>query len=191
MRVTIVDGHPDPQSFCRALADRYEAGLAAARCEVRRLDLRALHFDPLLRAGYRERQELEPDLLRAQQDIGWCQHLALVTPVWWGSTPALLKGFLDRCFLPGWAFRYHDGDPFWDRLLAGRSARLIVTSDAPTLFNLLAYRNSPVVALRKMVLGFCGFRPVRVTAFGGIRRSDAERRARMLERVEALGRRAR
>src|SRR5256885_16433644 len=72
---------------------------------------------------YRQDQPLEPDLQRAQADILWASHLAWAYPTWWGGLPALLKGFIDRIFLPGFAFKYRKGSVLWDRLLAGRTAR--------------------------------------------------------------------
>ena len=55
-----------------------------------------LRFDPVLREGYQQVQALEPDLLQAQANILWAEHLVLVYPIWWGGIPALLKGFFDR-----------------------------------------------------------------------------------------------
>lgn len=51
--------------------------------------------------------------------------------------PALLKGFVDRVFLPGFAFRCREGLALRDRLIEGRSARRIVTMDAPGLHDRL------------------------------------------------------
>jgi NAD(P)H dehydrogenase (quinone) len=102
--------------------------------------------------------------------------------------PALLKGFLDRCWLPGFAFKYHTHDSFWDRLLIGRSARIIVTSDAPTLYNLIVNFNAPVRVMKNMVLGFCGFRPVKTTAIGSVKNLTENRRLKIIEGITALGR---
>ncbi|MEM6771760.1 MAG: NAD(P)H-dependent oxidoreductase, partial [Bacteroidota bacterium] len=79
--------------------------------------------------------ELEPDLLAAWDNILWADHLVWVYPVWWGSVPAVMKGFIDRLFLPGFAFRKHEGSMVkWDKLLAGKTARLISTLDQPSWF---------------------------------------------------------
>ncbi|MDQ3230231.1 MAG: NAD(P)H-dependent oxidoreductase [Pseudobdellovibrionaceae bacterium] len=191
MRILILQGHPDAESFCASLAGSYKEGALAAGHECRLLSLQDMKFDPNLAHGYRQIQELEPDLVKAQEWISWCEHLVVIYPIWWGQMPALLKGFFDRCFLPGWAFKYHKNDPFWDRLLSGRSAHLIVTSDGPVLYNILAYWDSPVTVPRKMILRFCGFKPVRVSRIGSIKYTDDHKRRKILERFRKIGMRGR
>lgn len=183
MRIYLTLGHPDPQSFCGAIADAYVAAAVAAGHMVERQDLGALSFDPVLRHGYRTIQELEPDLERAQELIGWCERWVIVYPVWWGATPALLKGFFDRVMLPEFGFRPHEKGPLWDKLLGGRSAEIFTTSDAPKFYLLLAYRNSDLASVKTATLKFCGIDPVRVTRFGGIKDSTPGQRAAYLEAV--------
>ena len=137
----------------------------------------------------RDVQALEPDLQRAQSDILWAQHLVIVYPVWWGSVPALLKGFLDRVFHPGFAYRYHENDPFFDKLLTGRSGHLIATSDAPSVWVRLAYRSCDANMMKRAVLQFCGISPVGLTRMGRIRGSSLEYRTKGIERIRALGER--
>lgn len=184
-RVLILDAHPATDTLVSALADAYASGAASAAHEVRRCALRDMAFDPILHEGYRVRQALEPDLLAAQQDLSWCEHLVIAYPTWWGMPPALLKGFFDRALLPGFAFRHREGSARWDRLLAGRSARLLVTMDAPPLYDRVFYGGRRVVA--RAVLRYCGFKPVRHKAFGSVRASSAQTRARWLEQSSALG----
>jgi putative NADPH-quinone reductase len=183
MRIYLVLGHPDSDSFNGALADAYQAAAEAKGHEVRRHNLGELKFDPILWHGYEVIQDLEPDLKAAQENIAWCERIVLFYPVWWGSVPALLKGFFDRAILPGQAFSYHENDPFWDKLLKGRDAQLFTTSDGPTIYLLLAYRNSDVATVKNAVLQFCGIRPVKVTRFGGIKTSSAAQREKYLEQV--------
>ena len=125
-RVLVVLGHPSGESFCGALTGCYVEAAKNAGHEVRVLWLDALDFDPVLREGYKRVQTLEPDLLNAQADITWAQHLVFIYPIWWGSIPALMKGFFDRVFLPGFAFQYRTGKAFPDPLLKGRTAHVVV-----------------------------------------------------------------
>ena len=169
------------------MADRYEESARKSGFVVHRLNLRELKFDVNLHHGYQEIQALEPDLVSAQKAIKACQHLVLIYPLWWGSMPALLKGFLDRAWLPGFAFKYHENDPFWDRLLAGRSARVVVTSDAPYLYNMLAYGGAPYQIIKKTILKFCGFKPVRLTAIGGVKNLSPQAREKALAKIARIG----
>ena len=121
-KVLIILGHSQGDSLCAALAKAYQQGAAAAGHEVRLLALGELQFDPLLRHGYGQPQPLEPDLLAAQQAISWAEHLVFAYPIWWGGMPALLKGFIDRVFLPGIAFAYEGDGHFPKKLFEGRRA---------------------------------------------------------------------
>ena len=186
-RITVIHANPDPESFGRALSEAYADAARTARHEVRDIVLSELSFDPILHHGYREIQPLEPDLIRAQEDIKWAQHLVFQYPTWWGSTPALLKGFLDRVFLPGWAFKFRDNGRLWDKLLAGRSARLIVTMDTPGVYDRLVYRAASRRAMSHAVLRFCGVKPVRVTTFASVKYATPEKRGAWIDQTRSLG----
>ena len=185
-RLLIIDAHPNPESLCAALAAHYAEAAERGGATASVLALRALRFDPVLHQGYRGEQALEPDLRRAQQLIEDCDHLCLVTPLWWGSVPALLKGFFDRTLQRGWAYRYKDnGNPLG--LLAGRSARLLLTTDSPGWYLRLLQGDPTVKQLVRSTLKFCGFQPVRVTRFGPVHHSTPEARRRWLAQAAALG----
>ena len=110
--------------------------------------LRDLQFDLVLRGGYHSAKPLEPDIIRQQELIQWCEHLVVVSPNWWWSAPALLKGYIDRVFLPGFAMRYHRRFPYVHPLLTGRSARVLYTQNSPWLagwiFRRDLFNGSPV-----------------------------------------------
>lgn len=186
-KILIINGHPNKESFCFALAESYKKGadLSGANCKL--IHLADLNFGLNLSKGYRQITELEPDLLKMQQDISEATHLVFVYPTWWGTYPALLKGFIDRVFLPGYAFKYHKDDPFWDKLLKGKTARLIVTMDSPKWYNFFVYKNAGHNSMRKAVLEFCGIKPVKITSFAPIKTSDIIKRKQWLEEVEMLG----
>ncbi|MDO9181028.1 MAG: NAD(P)H-dependent oxidoreductase [Bacteriovorax sp.] len=182
MRTLIILGHPDKKSFCSALADAYEAGAKEKGGDVQRINLIDLKFDPILRNGYRRIQELEPDLIEAQRLIKWANHLVFVFPVWWSAPPALMKGFIDRVFLPGFAFKYRENSSMWDKCLRGRSSRLIITSDAPVAWLYLAYFHPAVNMMKKAILEFCGISPVSITSFGSIKNANENKRKVLLDK---------
>jgi len=190
-KVLVIIGHPRRDSFCGALADAYARGAREAGHEVRVVALGDLAFDPIRRTGYGDTPPLEPDLQRAQKDIAWCDHMAWAYPNWWGTMPALMKGFIDRAILPGFAFRYREGKTFWDRLLSGRSARLLVTMDTPPLWYRWVIGRPGHNQMRRSVLGFCGVRPVRVSQFGVVKKASPARRDTWLRETHHLGTRAR
>lgn len=186
--IAVILGHPDRTSLCGALAAAYVEGARSAGATVREINLGELVFDPVLRQGYTRIQPLEPDLIAAQETIVWADTVVFVYPNWWGSAPALLKGFVDRTFLPGFAFKYRENSSLWDRLLSGRSARLIVTMDSPPWYYRWVARQPGHQMMRRAILGFCGIKPVRISEFGPVRRSSEQTRDRWLQRAGALGR---
>lgn len=187
-RILVLDGHPNDNSLCRSLGAAYEAGALASGAQVRRRILSHLRFDPILHGGYQFRTQLEPDLLQAQQDILWADHLVIVHPVWWSGVPALLKGFIDRIFLPGFAFKPRGSGILWDKLLRGRSARILFTQDAPWWYYRWLMGEPSVKMLKKGTLEFCGVAPVRTTAFGPIKGASKAFLERCVRKAEELGR---
>jgi len=191
-RTLIVLGHPDTDSFCGALADAYAEGAESSGAEVRRVNLGDLEFDPSLHKGYKVIQQLEPDLLMVQDAILWAEHVVFVYPLWWGGMPAVMKGFIDRAFHPKFGFKFvSDTSYLWKGLLTGRSARLIVTMDAPPIAMRLMFSNPQIQSFRNVTLRFCGFSPVRVSQFGSVKRSTRARRFLWREKARELGERQR
>ncbi|MBM3107481.1 NAD(P)H-dependent oxidoreductase [Pseudomonas sp. V1] len=185
-RVLVILGHPSNHSFCAALSCAYVGASRALGHDVQVLELGALNFDPLLRQGYRQEQPLEPDLLHAQALMNWAQHLVFVFPIWWGGIPALLKGFLDRVLLPGFAFKYRSDSPFPEQLLKGRSADLLVCMDTPPWYYRWVYRMPGLEQMRRTTLRFCGIRPKKTLTFGPIISSNAKQRDAWLQQARKL-----
>ena len=183
MKLYVLLAHPDKESFNGQLADAYCEGARAKGHEVRIQRLGDMRFDPILWKGLKVIQQLEPDLLEAQQNISWCERWVIVYPMWWGSVPALFKGFLDRTLHPGFAYKYHETGPWWDKLLKGRSAHIITTCDSPSIYAWWQYRNSDLNAVKQATLKFCGISPVKVTRFDRVRFSDEGKRARWVKRL--------
>lgn len=181
MSTLVIDGHPNPDSLCAGIAQSYADGHGDAVV----LAVRDLSFDQNLRLGYTRRQDLEPDLERAWEQILAADHVVVVAPIWWGSVPALLKGFFDRLLLPRRAYRTKaNGLP--EGLLAGRTGRLIVTTDSPWWY-LPLVGDTTVRQVRRTTLEFCGIKPVRVNRLGPVKGSTDERRRGWLDKATRLG----
>lgn len=186
-QILILNGHPDPASFNHALSLAYQEGAEASGAKVTLLQIGSLQFNPNLQYGYRQRMELEPDLQYSWKLIQEADHLVWIHPVWWGGLPAVTKGFIDRLFLPGMAFRYRDNSVWWDKLLKGKTAHIITTMDQPSWYYRLVYARPSINQLRKTVLQFCGIKPVKVTYIGIIKQSAEQRRSEWLKKVRHMG----
>ena len=185
--ILIINGNPDRESLCASLAESYKLGAEKTGANCRLVHLIDLDFDPVLRNGYRQRTELEPDLLEMQKYILAANHIVFVYPAWWSTYPALLKGFIDRVFLPKFAFKYRDNSPMWDKLLLGKSARLIVTQDAPKWYYCLFLKKPGHNSMKKGILEFCGIKPVKITMFTPVKSSSVDKRGEWIKKVEKLG----
>ncbi|MBH3440734.1 NAD(P)H-dependent oxidoreductase [Pseudomonas luteola] len=186
-RVLVIQGSPKSESFCHALSAAYIQGARQHNHVVRELRLGELSFDPVLREGYDKSQILEEDLLEAQRLIHWAEHLLFVYPIWWGGLPALLSGFIERVFLPGFAFAYRDQIWGGEQLLSGRSADLIVTADSlPTPWKRLRGL-SPHRLMMREALDVYGIQIREHLEFAPIRASSEEQRLRWLQDVQRMG----
>jgi len=180
-KVFILLGHPDTDSFNGTLASEYERGALEAGHEVRRMNIGDMQFDPILHHGYKTIQALEPDLKSFQENMRWGDHFVIFYPSWWSTMPALLKGLFDRVWLPGFAFHF-TSDFSWKKLMKGRSARMIVTSDTIPLAQWLIFGDT-TNELRKGILWFAGFSPIRLKQFGYLKHFGSTGRRERIKRV--------
>ncbi|MZR31489.1 NAD(P)H-dependent oxidoreductase [Sneathiella litorea] len=187
--VTIILGHPAKASYCRAIAESYRDGAASAGHKVHFLPLSDMKFDPILHEGYHKEQILEPDLQHAQEAIIASDHIVIIYPLWIGMMPALLKGFFERTFQRGFAYK-EAKNPFEVGLLKGRSARVIITMGMPGWFFRWFYCAHSAMALKRNLLHFCGIKPVRFTYLGMVEAASENERRKWLESIRKLGRKA-
>ena len=186
-KIALINGHPNHESFNFALAEAYKKGAENSGAEIKEIIIRDLVFNPNLQFGYQKRMDLEPDLLKAWEIIQWADHLVWVHPVWWGGLPAVTKGFIDRLFLPGLAFKYRENSVWWDKFLTGKTAHIITTIDQPGWYYRMFYGRPSINQLKKSTLEFCGVKPVKVTYIGIIKNSKEEQRQKWIEKVYSLG----
>jgi putative NADPH-quinone reductase len=192
-KIVVIQGHPDPEGghFGHALAEAYASGATEAGHEVTVLPVAQIDF-PLLRTKdeFNAGEPLEA-IRQCQQAIAAADHLVIIHPLWLGSMPALLKGFLEQVFRPGFAFGkpVKPGRP-GAKLLKGKSARVVVTMGMPGFAYRWFYGAHAVKSLERNILAFTGFRPIHRTLIGMVEaREDTGRRKRLAE-MRRLGRQA-
>ncbi len=189
MRIAIIQGHPDSQArhFGHALADEYAKGAEDGGHEVRRIEVAALDF-PILRTKEEFEKGPVPDSIRpAQETISWADHLVMLYPLWLGTMPALLKGFLEQAFRPGFAFTPAKPGRMWQKQLTGKSARIVVTMGMPAFVYRWVFLAHSLRSLERNILGFSGIGPIKASLIGTVEGMNEAHRAGWLDTMRALG----
>ena len=192
-RIALVQGHPDPVGghYGHALGDSYREGAAAGGHSVRSIIVARLGFPLVTGQDDWERGTPPDSIVEAQEVIRWAEHLVFLYPLWLGTMPALMKGFLEQALRPGFAVGPAQGRGVWRKLLTGRSARIVVTMGMPALVYRWYFRAHSLKSFERNVLAACGIAPVRETLIGMVEAMGEARRRRWLDRLAALGRGAR
>jgi putative NADPH-quinone reductase len=187
--ILVIDAHPDPARgrLVHALADQYASAAEAGGHLTQVVRLSELDFSWLRSAA--EYAARPKGVIGSQQEhFRWADHVVIIYPLWLGSMPALLKAYLEQVMRPGFAFAYGKGKGLPKKLLAGKSARIVVTMGMPSLFYQLYYHSHSVRSLARNILGFVGFKPVRVSLIGNVEGSESARN-RCIKELRALARR--
>ncbi|HEV2548709.1 MAG TPA: NAD(P)H-dependent oxidoreductase [Stellaceae bacterium] len=189
-RIVLIEGHPDPAGghLLNALANAYAEGAREAGYDVRRIAVAGLDFALLRTQAEFETGALPPALAQPRDDMRWAEHWVFLFPLWHGTMPALLKGFLEHIFRPGFAMDYSKKSGFPKRLLAGRSARIVVTMGMPAPLYRWYFGAFGVRGFERSVLRFAGIKPIR-ESFYGLTFANEKRRARWITQMRAHGRR--
>jgi putative NADPH-quinone reductase len=186
--ILILNGHPDVTSkgLCHALAEAYAEGARGAGRKVERLDVAALDFGFLHSQSEFEKGKAPPAIAAAQKQIEQADHLVVIFPLWLGDIPAVLKAFFEQTLRPGFAFTYRpNGFPIMH--LKGRSARVVVTMGMPAPVYRWYFGAHGLKNLKRNILGFVGFAPVRDTIVGSVGTAGENKMRRRLDEVRALG----
>ena len=184
-RALVLFAHPCPESFSAALHAKVVGTLAARGWEVDDCDLNREGFDPVLteaeRRGYHEVGPNVGPVADYVARLRAAEALVMVFPVWNFGYPAILKGFLDRVFLPGVSFRLEDG--FVRPNLTHIRRLAAVTTYGGTRMRALMAGDPPRHCVKRAVWHVCRPRKMRYLALYDMNRASAARRAAFLDRV--------
>lgn len=205
MKILIINGHPDAESFSATMFQAILQNLDRNKHEIETLELGKMAFDPVLRYGYRQRMEEDAEILRSQELVRWADHFIFNYPIWWSGMPSLMKGWIDRVFTPGVAYSSNtNGNFIWNfitgqqfkKLLKGKTADIFATSQGPTWWykvfsGLISVPDSyGVAALKSAVLNHCGVKTKRVVTLGEMGRESNTLQVRQafLEKIGKIAR---
>jgi putative NADPH-quinone reductase len=154
----------------------YRQGAKEGGHEVRLLHVGALRFPLLKNSKAYVSGKTPASIVAAQRSILWANHIVVMYPLWLGTLPAKLKGFMEQVLRPGFAFAKRGAGQHPQRLLKGRSARIVATRGMPELFDEVDRGPRSIRNVVGDVLAICGVRPVRVTVVEGVETlTDVER----------------
>lgn len=188
-QIAIIQGHPDPKGkhFCHALAKAYAEGSESVGHKVTIIEVAQIEF-PLLRTheDYDHGEPVE-SIRNAQQIIREAEHLLILYPLWLGTMPAYFKAFLEQVFRPGFAANKSASGGLWDKLLTGRSARIVITMGMPAFVYRWYYLAHSLKSLERNILGFCGIGPIKETLIGMVDTLDDTKGKEWLNKMYLLG----
>lgn len=159
-KALVVMAHPAKSSLTRAVTDATIAALQARGLGAETVDLADEGFDPVFgpadHAAFTGKGPLPDDVRAEQKRIDRADHLILVYPVYWWAMPALLKGWIDRVFVAGWAF---DGDA--EGRITKRLGRLKVSlvamaAASEATYVKRGYRRAMKAQIEDGIFDFCG-----------------------------------
>ncbi len=189
MQLSIILAHPNQDSFNHAIAQVVLATLRENGYGVILHDLYAEKFDPLLPADEIPREAaLPPDLEVHCREIMAADGLIIVHPNWWGQPPAILKGWVDRVFRPGVAYRFLEGDQGEGvpvGLLQARAALVFNTSNTASERELRVFGDPLERLWKNCIFDLCGVKTFYRRTFSIVVTSTATERQRWLEEVAA------
>lgn len=189
MRQVVIYSHPNPKSFCSAIKDTIVETLKDFGDEVVVRDLYDIGFNPVLGgADFEALHNLKVlDDTKVEQDfISSSDVLNFVYPVWWTGMPSIMKGYIDRVFLHGFAYRI---DPSLGvvPLLKGKKALIFNTMGTPNDL----YENSGMIKSMRMtsdvgIFEFCGIEVLEHVFFGAVPYIDDMKRKDILKNVTTI-----
>ncbi|GAB3607454.1 NAD(P)H-dependent oxidoreductase [Conyzicola nivalis] len=166
MRTLIVIAHPDADSLTHRVAEQLRESLGTDRASI--APLAQEEFDPGFTLADRDlylgKRQPGADVVAEQNRLDGATDVVLVFPVYWWSMPALLKGWIDRVFVSGWAFDVDDNGRIVPRLGRLRMHLLPVSGTAGESFDRHGYARSFSTQIENGIVDYCGMRRG-VTAF--------------------------
>ncbi|MDF7626795.1 NAD(P)H-dependent oxidoreductase [Lactobacillaceae bacterium L1_55_11] len=184
MNILVIYAYPNHTGLNYAILNRIRKNLNS-RHKVKILDLYEDDFNPILvfnQAHRRRDLDQDPAMGPYRKMVQEADFLIFVYPIWWGGMPAILKGFIDRVFVKGFAYHYPNGGLRPEGLLPGKSAWIVNTCDTPG-FYIKLFQEDYGRILKRQVLKMCGIHVQKHSRLNFVRRSSLAKREKFLDKV--------
>lgn len=182
----ILFAHPKTESFNRAILQTLTNTLEEKGDSVIVRDLYALDFAPVLTQKDMEalrKGQTPEDVAQEQRYITQADTLIFVYPLWWTGLPAILKGYVDRVFSYGFAYRYNQAGEI-EGLLKGKKGFLVTTHGTPNAhYDSTGMTQALKETTDSGIFNFCGITEVNHLFFGAVPSVDDKARHEMLAKV--------
>lgn len=183
----IVSGHPNPDSFNEAMLKTIENKLIDKKYSYISKNLYQLNFNPILTLNDLAKMKdstVADDIAIEHNDIKWAKNIIFVYPIWWSGQPAMVKGWVDRVFTPGFAYAFQE-DGTVKGLLSDKVV-LIFTTTRSSEQNMI--ETGMLAAIEKIVLegifGFCGVSTILYKNLYGVQTATEPEKAEMLGEID-------
>lgn len=190
MKISIILAHPDKNSFNYAIAQAARDTLLEKGHQVFFHDLYTEDFPPLLTTSEITRDAVLDPLIELHcVEIAQADGIIIVHPNWWGSPPAILKGWIDRVLRPGVAYEFQEGDSGEGTpagLLKARAALVFNTSNTYPQREMKVFGDPLETIWKNCVFGLCGVTNFYRKTYGVIVTSSPEQRQFWLDEVRGI-----
>ena len=178
MKILIINGQPRKEGLSSFLSMNYAKKKKKEGHEIKVVNVFDLNFDFIVENVHYPKN-FESSLIESQKAIKWAEHIVFFYPIWWVSLPSLLKSFIERTFIPGFAYKYVNGKP--QKLLKGKTAEVFSTSGGNKFYNSTIGKIDQYRTLGK-TLWFCGIRLKKVKIFDSIRSNMSKEKIEILKK---------
>lgn len=180
MNILMITAHPNPHSLTTEISKQVQNSIDTSH-NLKVLNLYQEQFDPVLKFDDQHlRRDLafDPETARYRDLVAWADQFIFIFPIWWGGMPAILKGFIDRVFVAGFAYHYTKTG------LKGHlnaKAWIIMTHNTPSF--LVPFTQDYGKVLKGQILKPCGIAPVRVTQIASAEKLSDQRYQKVMKKI--------
>lgn len=195
MKTLIIYNHPHEGSFCSAIRDAVQTGLDNAGHAFKLINLDADGFDPVMREkdlkafvqggkiGEDGVEGVDPLVWKYIEKLRWAERVVMIFPIWWMTTPAMTKGFIDKVIFPGLVYKM-EGGKLVSMLSKLKQVVIITTMNTPSEIYESNFGNSIEGSLIKGTFNQIGIHDIRWISLNMVKQVNDEKRWLWLDEIE-------